>query len=292
MLVFDNGFPEYVFLNTTIVKTKDAKISVFDRGFNFGDGVYEGLLIVDGVILFEGAHWKRLKNSLDALGINMSIAHLKKCITSYLAHQAVASKNAFLYVQISRGVAMRGHGYSDTIQPTIFMYSIPKEIPTVNDNTYNTVLTKDERWHRCDIKMTSLLGNVMAKNKALKAGCYEVILHRNGMITEGSHCNIFFVKNEVVYTHPADNYILNGITRLKTIELCEALGIPYVEKAVEVDTVSTMDAAFLVGTSTQIAQIGKIDEIVFKNSAGTKIINKLQEAYASLKSDYINESIK
>ncbi|NER15931.1 aminotransferase class IV [Spongiivirga citrea] len=289
MLEFNSDFPAYVSLNGEVIPTSEAKISVFDRGFNFGDGVYEGLLIVNGVILFEDAHWNRLQRSLKALDMSSDIAQLKLRIRTYLQHEEVAKNSAFLYVQISRGVAMRGHQYNKSISPTVFMYAINREVTDINETFLDTISTPDNRWHRCDIKMTSLLGNVMAKTKAINTNCYESIMVRNGLITEGSHCNAFFVKNGRVFTHPADHHILNGITRLKVVELCNELGIPFTEQAVAYSELKTMDEAFLTGTSTQIARIHKIDDHEFDINFKNSITMRVQYAYAKLKRAYIKK---
>jgi len=289
MLEFNSHFPAYVSLNGEVIQTSKAKISVFDRGFIFGDGVYEGLLIVNGVILFEDAHWNRLQRSLKALDISYDITQLKLSIYKYLQHKEVANNSAFLYVQISRGVAMRGHQYTRSISPTVFIYAIDKKVTDINEAFIETITTPDIRWHRCDIKMTSLLGNVMAKTKAVNANCYESIMVRDGLITEGSHCNVFFIKNGSVFTHPADHHILNGITRLKVIELFKELGIPFKEQAVAYSELKTMDEAFLTGTSTQIARIHKIDDYEFDINLNNSITSQVQYAYAKLKLAYINK---
>lgn len=290
MLEFGSEFPEYVSLNGEIIQTKDAKVSVFDRAFIFGDGVYEGLLVMNGIILFEEEHWDRLKRSLLALNIEYDLARLKIILREYLAHEKVANTSAFLYVQISRGIAMRGHQYSEGIPPTLFVYSIYKEVTDVNKAKLKIISTIDNRWHRCDIKMTSLLGNVMAKMIAINANCYESIMVRDGLITEGSHCNVFFVKNGTVFTHPANHHILNGVTRIKVLELCDDLDIPHKEEAIEHSELRNMDEAFLTGTSTQVAQIHKIDDYEFDINLKGSVTRRIKDAYAKLKECYIKNA--
>ncbi|UWX56516.1 aminotransferase class IV [Maribacter litopenaei] len=132
--------------------------------------------------------------------------------------------------------------------------------------------------------MTSLLGNVMLNEEAMQHHCYETILFRNGVVTEASHCNVFFVKDEVVYTHPANELILNGITRLVAIQLCGELGLELREEAVLMNEIREMDEAFLTGTSTQIASIRQIDDFeYYQNDTIGPITKMLQEAFLRLK---------
>ncbi len=292
MLEFGSEFPKFVSLNGKIIQAKDAKVSVFDRAFIFGDAVYEGLLVVGGIILFEEAHWYRLQCSLRTLDIIYDLAKLKSIIYNYLNNDEVASESAFLYVQISRGIAMRGHQYPKDINPNVFVYSIDKEVPAINKSLLGVITTTDNRWHRCDIKMTSLLGNVMAKAKAIKSNCYESLMVRNGLVTEGSHCNVFFVKDGMVYTHPANHHILNGITRIKVLEICAELGIPFKEEAIEHKELNTIAEAFLTGTSTQIAQIQKIDNHTLEVNVNDSVTMKIQQAYLELKETYIRNAVK
>jgi len=140
--------------------------------------------------------------------------------------------------------------------------------------------------------MTSLLGNIMAKSKAVEANCYEALLVRNNFITEASHCNIFLVKKGIVYTHPANDHILNGITRIKVIEICKELEIPCIEKAIHFDDILTMDEAFLTGTSTQVARIRRIDDHEFNLPINEGITERIQKKYAQLKQDYIQNALK
>ena len=147
-----------------------------------------------------------------------------------------------------------------------------------------TVSMKDFRWERCDIKMTSLLGNIMANEFAMQNNCYETILVRDGVVTEASHCNVFFVKDGIVYTHPANEHILNGITRQIVLEMCDNLNIKVIEEGILFNSIAAMDEAFLTGTSTQIAAIKRIDGHYFytNNNIGP-VTRRLQEAYRVLK---------
>ena len=161
---------------------------------------------------------------------------------------------------------------------------MPKVLPQINSVNAKVITREDFRWSRCDIKMTSLLGNVMLNEEAMQHQCFETILHRDGFFTEASHCNVFFVKDGVVLTHPANELILDGITRQVVFELCKSLDIEIRETPVSINDISEIDEAFLTGTSTQIASIQQIDDhILYKENKIGPVTQKLQEAFLKIK---------
>lgn len=278
------NYPEKVYLNGEILASDSAKISVFDRGFLFGDGIYEVMVQLNGHFFFGDAHLRRLEACLKKVAIAYDTARLKDEIALLLESAGLQSANCLLYIQVTRGVAPRKHSFPEETEPTVLMYALPYELPEVNTDLVSTVTQPDFRWHRCDIKMTSLLGNVMANDFAIKNGHDEAVFHRNGKMTEGSHSNLFFVKKGTVYTHPADTNILNGITREIVLKICRDCGIPYFEKAVSLDAMGTMDEAFLTGTSTQIAAIRSIDgQPLPTGGEPGAITQKLQQQFLQLK---------
>lgn len=277
-------FPEKVYLNGEIIPSEKAQISVFDRGFIFGDGIYEAMAQINGAFFYEEAHLARLAEGLSKINIQYDVGQIPHAVNKLLAATNLIGKDCFLYIQITRGVAPRQHSFPKDIRPTVFMYALPKVLPDINTLHANVITREDFRWTRCDIKMTSLLGNVMLNEEAMQHECYETVLYRSGMITEASHCNVFFVKDRVVYTHPANEFILNGITRLVVVQLCQELGLELREQAVAIDSIREMDEAFLTGTSTQIASIRQMDDHVYYQSNNVGPITKmLQEAFLRLK---------
>ena len=163
------------------------------------------------------------------------------------------------------------------------MYAWEKTLPDINKIPASVVLQKDFRWSRCDIKMTSLLGNVMANEFAMAHDCYETVFERDGILTEASHSNVFFVKNGIVYTHPADCFILDGITRQVVLELCEKLGIEVRLEGLLVKDIPNIEEAFLTGTSTQVLAIQNIDDHVLSGGQAGPLTQKLQQAFLDLK---------
>jgi D-alanine transaminase len=278
------NFPEKIFLNGELISIQGATISVFDRGFLFGDGIYEVMVQLENGLFYSNAHWERLQSNLDKIGISYNVAEMESQLNPLLLASNLTNKPCLIYMQVTRGVAPRKHAFPKDIQPTVMMYALPHTLPYINDRDFHGILCSDNRWHRCDIKSTSLLGNVMANERAMEQNADEAVFVRNGFITEGSHTNIFFVKSGKVYTHPANQLILDGITRKIVLKLCEDLEIPMMEKAIGVDEIDGMDEAFLTGTTTQIASIAKLgDHVYHRPEEIGETTKKLQKAFAELK---------
>ncbi len=187
-----------------------------------------------------------------------------------------------VYLQVTRGVAPREHGFPKTISARLMMSVRPlKDKSMLRKVGSKGIFVPDIRWLRCDIKSLNLLGNVMAKQKASEAGCYEAIQFReNGIVTEGASSNFWGVKNQILYTHPATNLILKGIARTLIMErLALQLGIEVVEREFNKNFVFGCDEAFVCGTSTEIMPIVQIDDKKIGDGAVGVISKKLQIAY-------------
>ena len=278
-----SNYPSKVYLNGKILDAGEAKISVFDRGFIFGDGIYEVMARIGGRFFYREAHMDRFRSCLQKIAIDFDVSDLEARIPDLLEVSGLTGEDCLLYMQVTRGVAPRQHAYPKGIQPTAMMYAWPKKLPEINTTPAAVVTQQDYRWSRCDIKMISLLGNVMANEYAKGQDCFETVFIRNGIVTEASHCNIFFVKGGVVYTHPADEFILGGITRQVVLECCENLGIPVRMEGIPAADIPRMDEAFLTGTSSQVMSIREIDgHVLYQDQAG-RITRQLQEAFMDLK---------
>ena len=278
-----SGYPSKVYLNGHICDAEDAKFSVFDRGFIFGDGIYEVMAQINGNFFYKKAHLDRLKWCLEQIDITLDVDAVEKEIPGLLDASGLTQKDCLLYMQVTRGVAPRQHSYPNEITPTVMMYAWEKKLPDINNAHASVVTAKDFRWSRSDIKMTSLLGNVMANEHAMQNNCYETVFERNGVITEASHCNVFFVKNGAVYTHPAGPYLLDGITRKVVLELCEKLRIEVCLEGIPASEIQNMDEAFLTGTSTQVLAIRKVDGYTYFEKEPGTITRKIQQAFMNLK---------
>lgn len=280
-------YPKKVYLNGDMLDHERAKISVFDRGFLFGDGVYEVMVQLNGRRFYEKEHLDRLALCLKKIRIEYDIKLLPGIIDELLRASGIDGKDGLIYIQITRGTAPRKHHFPEHIAPTVMLYALPYELPAINSTPYKIQLLEDYRWHRCDIKSISLSGSVLANDLAIRKGNNEAVFFRNGLISEGSHSNIFFVKNGIVYTHPANAHILEGITRGIVIALCKKLNIKVKEAAVLKEEAFTMDEAFLTGTTTQIASIKMIGKhLYYDTDIPGPVTTKLQQAYLELKKNY------
>ncbi|MBT8177962.1 MAG: aminotransferase IV [Eudoraea sp.] len=277
------AYPAKVYLNGDILDADQAKISVFDRGFIFGDGIYEVMAQINGRFFYKKPHLDRLKWCLGEIDISLDVDALERDIPALLEASELVDKDCLLYIQVSRGVAPRQHSFPKGIPPTVMMYAWEKKLPDIDNDHASVVTMEDFRWSRCDIKMTSLLGNTMANEHAMQNDCYETVFERHGLITEASHCNVFFVKDGVVCTHPAGPYLLNGITRIIVLEICEKLQLPFRLEGVPAAEVSNMDEAFLTGTGSQVRAIKKIDDHTYFEKEPGPITQQIQLAFLDLK---------
>ena len=277
-------YPKMVYLNGKITEAENARISVFDRGFIFGDGVYEVIARINGRLFYKDAHLNRLRWCLEQIRIDVDVSALESDIPALLEASGLANEDCLIYFQVTRGVAPRQHSFPEEIQPTIMMYAWPKKLPDIDNRDASVITREDYRWSRCDIKSTSLLGNILANEEAMRNEAYETVFIRDGVITEASHCNVFFVKDGIVYTHPRGPFILDGITRQVVLELCQKLNIECREEAVRQANLKNMDEAFLTGTGSQIMAIKKFDDHTFYEQEKGPLTRTLQEAFLELKS--------
>ncbi len=269
-----------VIFNGHIVDREKAIIHIEDRGFQFGDGVYEVIRIYNGKPFTLKEHIDRLYAS--AQKIYMEIPYSKQEVTDLIINllEQESASTCNLYLQISRGVVPRNHVIPETASPTLIGYLMPGTRPVDLMKTGGkAVITEDLRWHYCDIKSISLLGAVLAKKKATDAGCLEAILHRDGIITEGSSTNIWMVQNGKLFTHPANQFILNGITRQKVISLLDFNQLPYEETGFTVEQLQNADELFLTSTTMEIIPIVEVDGVKIGNGTPGDVTRKLQTLF-------------
>ncbi|RHW40795.1 D-amino-acid transaminase [Neobacillus notoginsengisoli] len=252
---------EYVILNGEILPRQDARIDVEDRGYQFGDGVYEVIRIYNGKMFTVTEHLERLEASAEKIGMKLAwtITELEVLFARLIEINSL--ETGIVYMQVTRGISPRSHAYppAGTAQ-TLVAYTRNMPRPELNfSDGVKTILTEDIRWLRCDIKSLNLLGNIMAKQKAAEAGCYEAILHRGEKVTEGSSSNIFIIKDGSMYTHPANNFILNGITRQTIEKLCAAHGIPFIEKEFSVAELEDADEVIVGSTTSEVTPVVEIE---------------------------------
>nr|WP_279343965.1 aminotransferase class IV [Gramella jeungdoensis] len=237
------------------MKYNEAKISVFDRGFMLGDGVYEVTPFYEGKAFGLKEHLARLQYSLNEIIVDLDAYGLKPLMFEAISKAGLSQKDAAVYVQVSRGVAPRTHYFPDNIEPTVLIYAFPASLKGFENKQWSVLVSEDLRWHRCDIKSTSLLANIKSNTQSHSLGLDENLLVRDGLFTEGSHSTIFFIKDNIIYTHPEGPQILSGITRKFVIAICAELNIEVKEEAFPLSELERVDEVFLTGTTTQVMAV-------------------------------------
>ncbi|WP_077328253.1 D-amino-acid transaminase [Virgibacillus siamensis] len=269
--------------NTEIIERNNV-VNIEDRAYQFGDGIYEVIGVYNGKPLMLDEHMQRLERSAREIRLTLpeSTAKLKKRLEQLVSTNEL--HEGIIYMQVSRGVASREHYFpSADVSPVIVAYTREEERMTdVEDKGAKAVLVEDIRWLRCDIKTLNLLPNAMAKQEAVENDAIEAILHRGNIVTEASASNVFMVKNGELYTHPADNYILNGITRRKLLELASELGINVNEQTFTVDELLAADEVFVSATKLDIIPVLQVDDSIIGNGQPGNITRQLIHAFRNL----------
>jgi D-alanine transaminase len=250
-----------VYLDGKFLPPEQARVSVFDRGFIFGDGVYEVIPVFGGRLFRLPHHLARLEASLAAIRLrNPHTAEEWKTIFTRLMAEHRTSDQS-IYLQITRGVAPRDHAFPPNITPTVFAYSQPLKYPPVEQlmQGVTAVTTADIRWQRCDIKAIALLANALLRQQAIEQGAVEAILVRDNVVTEGAASNVFIVSGDRLVTPPKGPYILPGITRDLVVEIARTNKIACEEKPVGIEALRTADEVWLTSSTKEILPITRID---------------------------------
>lgn len=269
-----------ILLNDEFFERDDVGIDIEDRGYQFGDGVYEVIRVYNGICFKMSDHLERLKYSMGELSISLSYS--SKNLESKLKNLVEINelKTGIIYLQVTRGVSSRDHGFPTNPSSILVAYTKKVERPIEEiKHGVNAILAEDIRWKRCDIKSLNLLGSVLSKQKALDKDCFEAIMYRNDIITEGSSTNVFYINNDIIYTHPADNFILNGITRKEIIKILEEIGYDVIEKKFKIEALLNAKEVFISSTTAEIIPINKINKTKINNGKPGKITQNLQKEF-------------
>ena len=271
-----------VYLNGEFGPLSEAKISVLDRGFIFGDGIYEVVPIYHRKPFRMAQHLARLARSLAKLDIQspFTAAQWEKLVQDLIERSPETT--CMVYLQITRGVAKRDHAYPvPTVTPTVFGMVAPMARPseTMRTKGVRVISIADERWLHCDIKSVSLLGNVLAKQAAVNAGVDEVVQYRNGNLTEASSCNIWVVKGGKLIAPLKDNLVLEGIRYGLLEELCKEVGIPFELRIVTRAEVESADELMLSSATKEILPIVELDGKPVASGKPGDIYKRLSAAY-------------
>ena len=255
---------EILYLNGDYVACAEAKISVFDRGFMFGDAVYELIPVYSGMLLHSKSHLLRLQQSLDAIGIPnpMDMAQWMEVFTTLINHRKDQSDST-IYIQVTRGtMAKRDHDWPSDMSPNVLVIC-SEQVHTAQDiqtRGERAVTLADIRWSECHIKTTNLLANTLLLQKAKSVGASEAILIRDNCAIEGTHSNLFIVKHSVIITPPKSSHMLGGITREIVLDICQQNNIICREQAIAQNELHDADEIWISSSSRQIVPIVSLDQ--------------------------------
>ncbi|MGN1402655.1 MAG: D-amino-acid transaminase [Bacillus sp. (in: firmicutes)] len=272
---------EKIVWNGKLIDRKDVKVDIEDRGYQFGDGVYEMVRVYNGQLFTLTEHLGRLVES--AAKVKIEIPYTVQQMEDMLKELVQENQLTWgtVYVQVSRGVAPRNHLFPTGGEGITFVAnSAHLDRPVQNlQNGVKAKTVEDIRWLKCDIKSLNLLGNLLAKQEAYDRGCYEAIQHRGEIVTEGSSSNISIVKNGIVKTHNANNLILNGIVRQVMMKLGRKNGIQIEETPFTLEELFGAEEVFMTSTTAEIMPIIEVDGKRIGNGTPGELTRKLQALY-------------
>jgi D-alanine transaminase len=274
-----------VFLNGKFLPIEEAKIPVLDRGFIFGDGVYELVPVYSRVPFRLDEHMARLERSLSETGIRnpYSRAQWREIIFKLIDGQSFDDQG--IYFQVTRGVAKRDHAFPKNVEPTVFMMSNPLVNPPKEqvERGGSAVSAKDNRWLRCDIKSISLIGNCLLRQLSAENGAAETILFRDGKLTEASASNVFIVKRGRILSPVKGNPILPGITYDVVAELARANGLPLEFREVTEAEVRGADEIWVTSSSKEVFPIVELDGAKVGEGRPGPVFHRMYQLYQEFK---------
>ncbi len=274
--------PDIAFVNGRFLPLADAVVSIDDRGFQFGDGVYEVVRTYRGRPFELQSHLTRLDRSAQALGLKQPYPHTQ---WTQLIHDGISRagfSEAKVYLQITRGVAPRDHAYSEDLVPTTVMTirELHPVSPSVKSSGVEVMTTDDIRWGRCDIKSINLLANVLARQRGKQAGVFESLLVREGLVTEGAVSNVMLIHDQKIVTAPEGPRILSGVTRAVVLRLARRDGITIEERYPTKQELFDAQEVFLTGTTVEVLGVVRIDGRQIGNGEPGPITKRLAGAFA------------
>jgi D-alanine transaminase len=272
-----------VYLNGKYIPKEEAFISVDDRGFLFGDGIYEVTAVYRGKMFRWDRHLARMKRGLSALRIDFDPSTLEEVHDHLIQDNGLAAAQvSYVYTQITRGVAKRTHKFPpDPPPPTVYLFSGEYRRPAREswEKGYRSVTVHDQRWARRDLKTIQLLPNVLGAQAAVDHGVDEIVYVNEGMAIEGSHNNLFMVFGETVVTYPLSNQILSGITREVVIELAKGLGYEVQERTVPLAEMFDADELFHSGTLSEVKPCVEVDGKAIGNGKVGPVTRAIFDAF-------------
>jgi D-alanine transaminase len=283
---------EVVYLNGEFLPLEQARVSVLDRGFIFGDGVYEVIPVYSRRPFRLREHLARLRRSLEAVRIAnpMSDAEWIRLVEEMVGRGATEDQS--LYLQVTRGVARRDHAFPAGAKPTVFMMTGPLVTPAREavERGVAAVSASDFRWLRCDVKATSLLANCLLRQLAADAGAQETVLFRDGYLTEGAASNVFAVRSGVVLAPPKDHLVLPGITYDVVLELAAERGIPVEVRKVSEEETRGADELWLTSSAKEVLAVATLDGRPIGEGRPGAVFRTIYEAFQQFKRDVMRRA--
>jgi D-alanine transaminase len=276
---------ETAYLNGEFLPLDKAQVSVLDRGFIFGDGVYEVIPVYSRRPFRLPEHLARLQHSLDAIRLAnpMADAEWTRLIQELVGRHA--GEDQSVYLQVTRGVAKRDHAFPKESKPTVFMMSGPLVTPSKDlvDNGVPCITASDFRWLKCDVKSISLLGNCLLRQSAADAGAVEVVLFRDGFLTEASASNVFVIRDGRLLAPPKNHLILPGITYDVVLELAQACGIPIELREVSEQEVRSADEIWVTSSTKEVLAVTTLDGKTVGSGKPGEVFKVVHQEYQQYK---------
>lgn len=270
-----------IMTQTDFIHRDNLKYPFEERGLQFGDGVYEVIRIYNGTYYLFEEHVNRLFRSAEAVKIESLFTkeELKKLLLDLLKRNEMTADGK-VYLQLTRGSAPRDHVFPENVSANFYAYvqDLPRNTQNL-ENGVGTIIQRDVRWENCYIKSLNLLPNVLAKQEAKENGCYEAILHKDGIVTECSSSNAYLVKDGTIYTHSTTKGILHGCVRMAVEKFAHELNIPFIEESFTLEDIKSADELFLTSSTSEVLPIVKVDGNQVGDGKPGKITRLLQKSY-------------
>lgn len=274
-----------VYLNGAFMPIEQATVPVLDRGFIFGDGVYELIPVYSRHPFRLEEHLNRLRHSLD--GIRLANPHSREAWTTLILELIARDEHAdqSVYLHVTRGVAKRDHPFPESVPPTVFMMTNPLTTPAAAlvEQGVAAISAEDNRWGRCDLKAISLLPNILLRQLAVDAQVNETVLFRDGILTEGTASNIFAVEHGVILAPPKDRHMLSGITYDLILELAAAHHIPVEIGKFDQSRIRRADELWLCSSTRELLAIVTLDGQAIGDGRPGPLFRKMYDLYQDYK---------
>lgn len=274
-----------VYLNGEFLPLAQAQISVLDRGFLFGDGVYEVIPVYGGHFFRLTPHLQRLEDSLRAIRLEnpLSLSQWREVLQQLVARNE--GQDQSVYLQVTRGAAARDHAFPKKVEPTVFAMSNPLHPLSAEFRSKGiaAVTREDTRWQCCHIKAITLLANILLRQEAIDAGAQEAILLRDDQVTEGAASNVFMLRDKSLITPPQGSSLLPGITRDLVLELANEGGVPYQEAPISAHDLTLADEIWLTSSTREIMPVTRLNGVVVGSGKPGPFWYQMDELYQAYK---------